>query len=286
MPYDEDRPRRVDAVRRLGDLSHQRRSRRTAVIGRIAAHSRAFFAEHADGVIADARRWLRVGAVPSLRLAAGEPRREVPINRIMGWLLDPGESHGAGAAFLCAVARHIGFDDLVGDLSEGAPVRTYVQRVPGAVFAGRMPDLLIDTPRSVLLLENKVDARETRPAQYADYRAALEEWAGTRSARAVLAAPGGRDVPEGWSLLTHAEIARLLRHAASRDEDPIPLWARAVALQTAEALDPMISIGDVRTMARVLRRADRGPVPVIDIVRLRASLVRIGEPRWPRCEEE
>ena len=81
---------------------------------------------------------LKVGSPPRLRELVGIPDLEVPLNRVLAWLLMPDGNHGAGATVLREVASLVGFGALAEELSETIPkVEVYSQSSP----------LLLDEPR-------------------------------------------------------------------------------------------------------------------------------------------
>lgn len=254
---DELEADRVQAVRRAGET-----------LG-------AFFAERAIEVRSRAERLLGLGVPPSLRNLCGTWDLEVPLNRILGWLFDPAGSHGADAAPLLHLVRSLNLGAMAADLRNGARASVYAESSPDPSRWWRQPDLVVETPRAVLLLENKVLSPESGPEQYRDYLEMVQEMAAGRAWQAVLLTRQGKTVPEGWTrVLLHAELADLLSPLGESCE--LSAWARIlVALITTDLRynDLSARVGDAR---RLLDRSRDGNLQPLDVRRL--SLLLDGIP--------
>jgi len=226
---------------------------------RAAAAAHEAFDEHRETVLEHALQYLQHGEPPSLRRLCGISRLEVPMNRVLAWLMDPKETHGAGSAPVLAFARMLQFRELERDITAGGDVEVLADSSPDPTRWSREPDLLIRTERAALLVENKVFASESGRGQYADYLYILKNWAGDREARAHLLARDRRSREEGWALpITHGELAAGLRGLSQRSD--LPTWTRIVValvvadlrdehgIERAEAIRALAREGEVRDL--------------------------------------
>ncbi len=161
---------------------------------------------------------------------------ELPLNRLLAWLLDPQERHGLGRRPLLALARALQFDALADDLVAGDPVEVRGEaRWPADAGSADEPDLLVLTTRCALLVENKVWSSESGGSQYADYRDALALLASASDreyTRALLVARNRRAVPEGWTgFRTHRELAATFVALASEVDREAPGHWGSIALR-------------------------------------------------------
>lgn len=216
----------------------------------------------------DPQRWLnalkeaveeheKVGLVPSLFDAMGLYGRERHHNRVLAWLLSPEAEHGAGSAVLLTITRGLGCKVLEADLADPkcmVEVRGEM-RWPDGAGSSRQPDLLIISPRALLLIENKVWSGEGYK-QYEEYDAALRRLADKRCAEEVrlfLAAPEERPTPPGWTgMIAHRELA-LWVTVAARSEG-MTVWARTLCLLVAEEIAPSRRATHVRAAKRLMAR--------------------------------
>src|SRR5262249_23539549 len=117
----------------------------------------------------DAQRWIdalkeavacheKNGIVPSLFDVMGLYGSERHHNRVLAWLLSPDAEHAAGRTILRAFARGLGCEVLEADLADpGTRIEVRGEmRWPDGAGSLRQPDLLVLSPRALLLIENKV----------------------------------------------------------------------------------------------------------------------------------
>lgn len=196
----------------------------------------------------------------------GRQNDEIPLNRLLKWILSPGESHGAGDVPLRALANYVGFKELLDDLDAGQTPAVYGEEAwPDNPGCSDRPDLLIVTPQCALLVENKVWSKESRPDQYASYRQSLHAWGETRGQthrRLFLTARNRRALPDGWTrMLTHRELATAFWRAGHdiRLENP-GNWGginmHVVAHALREEPDVRPAIAEARTLMNRLDTAD------------------------------
>jgi len=241
---------------------------------RVAAASRQYFGAKGEELRKEAELWLRLGHPPALRELCGLGDYEVPMNRILEWLFRPLGSHGAGTAPLEALADLLGLEDLRSDaqLPLGS-VEIYGQKTPPGWGDSRMPDLVIRTPRLVLLIENKVHAQESGEGQYRDYLLALRRWA--RPEQRVflcLMAPDERETPEEWNcFVPHAKLGEMVRCLA--DGPRLPVWTRIVlCLLTVDLLGDHGSANALRSVKVAVDAAQKRGIGPEEAVRLERSL--------------
>ena len=236
-------------------------------VGRASKAAEASFAERANEVRSQAEDLLNRGVPPSLRHLCGTRDLEVPMNRTLGWLLDPGETHGAGNAPLLHLARGLDLATMASDLRDQAPVSVCVESSPDPARWWREPDFVVETPNAVLLLENKVLAPESDPGQYADYLSMVEELSDGRRWHAFLLARDNRECPPGWTgSLRHAELADIL--APLCEARSLSAWTRIVGALVATDLrdaDLTTRIGPIREL---LDRVPDGPLQPMEVRRL------------------
>lgn len=142
----------------------------------------------------DPQRWIdalkdavqsaeRTGLVPSLFDVMGLYGSERHHNRALAWLVSADADHGAGRAVLLAIARGLGCKELEADLADfKSPITVRSEmRWPEGAGSSREPDLLVLSPRALLLIENKVSSGEGS-RQYEEYHeASLRRSGRTRS---------------------------------------------------------------------------------------------------------
>ena len=289
----------ADAARRVADL---------AAVAR--GHGAAHVADSTSRVVAvanAARPWLltntaavrddlaqrvdrleRVGVAPSLFTLMGLSRYEKPYNRVLAWIVDPAAQHGAGRFVLRALAEHLKAPALYADLSDpDSPVEVRGEATwPEAVGHTGQPDLLVISRSFVLLIENKVTARESGD-QYGPYLEALVGLAEERDLGwgAWLAAPERREIPKpdedgnSWTgCITHSEIASVLRTAAAGPL--ISAWGRVACLLVAAQFDVPDGHhhGSVAAAKLLLAREDRS---IAHVTRMRSLLANLPIPHLP-----
>lgn len=144
--------------------------------------------------------------------ALGLARREVANCRLLAWMLDPNAWHGVGTACLEALAERFGLDPVgLG----GAVVRTEVHQVDQEFGASRA-DIVIETARSQVIIEAKVDHFESE-------RQTLKLEAHWPDATSFVLLTLGRADPSGqpacdWKSVSWSEFAAVGRQAL--DEAP------------------------------------------------------------------
>jgi len=183
--------------------------------------------------------------------AAGRPfafrqvlgkKKEPYLNRLLAWIIDPNQDHGAGTFVLQELVRNKDCPVLIDDLDRRARVEVRCEKTwPEGARSDRMPDLLVLTPRAALLIENKLRAPETGFAkgddekQFVSYRHALSRLAerkGLSEYRSFLLFPSGREFcKDGWINIEHAEVASLLRKVAKKPR--LPAWGRVACMLAA-----------------------------------------------------
>lgn len=102
---------------------------------------------------------------------------ENALSRVVEDLFDPDGTHGQGIIFLNALLAEI-------DLPRAAPGDAVRTRREAGTAGGRRIDLVVETPRVLLGLENKPWAGQ-QPRQLHDYLAALKGWARGRDVALV-----------------------------------------------------------------------------------------------------
>lgn len=209
------------------------------------------FARRASEIRDEAACRLSLGAPPSLRQLVGISNLEVPMNRVLGWMLDP-ESRGVAARLgLVVLARLLSFSVLASDVEQGTGVVVLCEASPDLGITNRQPDLLIGTENAAVLIENKVWSPESGPDQYSHYLEVLTQWAGEREHRAYLLAPTERAIPEGWDgSLTHRQLGDALRPLVG--ESRISFWDRVVYGLIVSDLDPDTRPNRAREMERLV----------------------------------
>lgn len=240
---------------------------RVAAVRRAAQTARPFLTERAEEIHVRAQTLLRRGVPPSLRHVCGTTDLEVPLNRVLGWLLDPAQPHGADIAPLLRVVGELGLTAMVSDLRNGEAASVFTECSPDPVRWWREPDLVVDTPNAVLLLENKVLAPESGPDQYDAYLDILRELADERPWCAVLLARGRRDPPPRRTrTIRHAELADLL--APLCEDGSLPAWTRILMAMVVTDLrhdDLSVRLAEVR---RLLDRAPDRQLSPLEVRRL------------------
>lgn len=281
--YTVERVSSVVGARRSAAVGHS-----AAVVRSVAAVARATLSERERSLRASLENrvasYAEVGAVPSLFKVMGTSDRELPYNRTLAWVLDPGYAHGAGLPALRALARSLDFPELQADLDDHSSfVEVRGERVwPPDAESSKEPDLLVLTTNAILLIENKLTAPESGD-QYLPYLAALKRLAEAREAawQAWLVAPTKRDVPKGWTgSMDHRSLAECLATAASDSSNTA--WGRVACLLVAEEIlrdrdrgeslrrahdllgkPPDAQGGRVREIATLLRRL---PFPISPVL--------------------
>lgn len=258
-------------------LAHRRSLEdRIQAVQRARQSIEAFFADRAKEVRSKAERLLHRGVPPSLRHLCGTWDLEVPLNRILGWLFDPAAPHGAGAAPLLRLARALDLPAMASDLRNGAPARVLVESSPDPARWWRQPDLVVETPNAVLLLENKVLAPESGPEQYEDYLAMAMGMAEGRPWCAVLLARELREAPPGWTrAMRHAELADLLVPLCTAAD--LSAWGRVLVTLVVTDLRHDDLTARIEPIRRLLERAPGGDLRPLDVRRLSRLLEDIPE---------
>ena len=236
-------------------LDRDARVRCEAVLA-AAAECEAVFARGASRIRAEARERLMLGYPPSLRRVVGLSSLEVPMNKTLGWILDPHERGDASRRGLAEIAKLLDYPVLLDDIQRGSPIVVITETSPDESITSRAPDLTISSPHATLLIENKVNAPQSGFDQYAHYLKTLIAWSGEREHRAYLLAPELRERPSGWSgSLTHAQVAEALRPLAT---DPtLSFWDRVVYALVVNDLDSDRTADRARQIERLLEEGNR-----------------------------
>jgi len=195
---------------------------------------------------------LRVGSPPSLREVVGISSLEVPMNRVLGWLISEKSRGVASRKGLLALAELLDFPELAADVASAQPIEVHTEASPDPELSSRQPDFLIESPNAVALIENKVWSPESGPGQYSDYLELLLARAGSRPGRAyLLARDGARPTPTGWErVISHKQLADALRPLTV--DTSVSLWDRVVYGLVATDLDAESSRDDPRQIERLL----------------------------------
>ena len=206
----------------------------TSTAKRIEQHLGAWRAQLRDQLHEQLRSWNQTGIPPDFIKVAGQSHLEKPLNKLLAWWSDPDAEHGLGIEFVKRLAMHVRYHGMAEDLERGEKPEINAERALVGDESGRMPDLLIRTSSSALLLENKRNAPESGN-QYGPYLTVLQNWAGYRKERsALLCAPELRDVPQGWDgILQHAELGQILDELSNLEAAPI--WGRIAACLCARS---------------------------------------------------
>jgi len=216
-----------------------------------AADCEAIFARRVSEIRDEARARLQIGDPPPLRHLFGRPDREVPMNKVLGWMLDPALRGAPARRGLLKLAVALDYPALRDDIERGMPLTVWPETSPDLEITSRKPDLTIESPNATLLIENKVGAPESGPDQYAHYLETLRRLAGAREHRAYLLVPDERNVPPGWSgQLTHRELASALRPLTQ--DDALPFWDRVVYGLIVSDLDPDETLDRIQQIERLL----------------------------------
>lgn len=230
------------------------------------------FARRASEIRAEAESRLALGTPPSLRQIVGLSNLEVPMNRALGWMLDP-EPRGVAARLgLVMLARLLDFPLMASDVERGADVVMLCETSPDLGITNRQPDLLIGTDNAAVLIENKVWSPESGPDQYSHYLEVLEQWAGVREHRAYLLAPNERATPKGWTgSLTHKQLGDALRPLVQ--ESRISFWDRVVYGLIVSDLDPDTRPNRMREVERLVG-ADSSKASDLEVATKLSQLLR------------
>ncbi|MBU3679805.1 MAG: hypothetical protein FGM32_09405 [Candidatus Kapabacteria bacterium] len=100
-------------------------------------------------------------------------RQEIRHSNFLAWLLDPNANHGLGALFITRILRHL-------SIASGSGVNKSIQleKQATAVLEVRREwkniDILIESERAVICLENKVDSTDST-GQLSRYRRIVED---------------------------------------------------------------------------------------------------------------
>ena len=192
---------------------------------------------------------------PDLLAPLQRDRDETTHTRLIAWAL--GLENAVGAACRGALARQLGLDT---DSMEVASEVTVAPRC--------RVDLVLETPRCLVYVEAKVDARE-RPAQLADYRAALDARAGRRRGVLVfLTVDGPAETSADRVPLTFAELLSLWLPATllpGADAQYLASYLVSVAGSLCGALEPgpfaTWSLQAQRRMLALLNAIEESDVP-------------------------
>ncbi|MDZ4178327.1 MAG: PD-(D/E)XK nuclease family protein [Coriobacteriia bacterium] len=230
-----------DDVLAVGDLAEIALARRSANhrddLQEVATTCERVFTRRASEIRAEAESRLSLGVPPSLRQLVGISNLEVPMNQVLGWMLNP-EHRGAAARLgLQALGRLLDYPAFVDDIERASHVTVLCEATPDYGITSRLPDLLIGTENAAVLIENKVWSPESGPDQYSHYLQVVTEWAGQRESRAYLLAPSTRVTPHGWDgSLTHRQLSDALRPLVA--EPALSFWDRVVYGLIVSDLDP------------------------------------------------
>lgn len=227
-----------------------------------AAECEAVFARRASEIRNEAVLRMAIGAPPSLRKLVGVSNLEVPMNRTLGWMLDPQARGPAARRGLAALAGLLDLHALADDVEQGLQVEVLCEASPDPDITRRKPDLMIRTPHAAVLIENKVWASESGPDQYAHYLEVLLRWGGERECRAYLLAPAVRQVPLGWAgALSHRQLADSLRPLVV--EPGISFWDRVAYGLIVSDLDPDTRADRMREIEKLVEDGGRMPDHVV-----------------------
>lgn len=166
----------------------------------------------AQAPILDARRaGGELFGAPKLNAFSLFRPNENTLSRVLADLLSPRGSHGQGLLFLRAFLREL-------DLPEVGAHEVVSVRCEVLTSAGRRVDLVIDTPRLLLGIENKPWASQ-QDNQLIDYHHQLEVWAGQRESKLVFLSNQkprtGEDHVLTLPYIADADTTRSLRRALS-----------------------------------------------------------------------
>jgi hypothetical protein len=207
------------------------------------------------------------GWTPSFVRVVGDSDTEANFNKLLGWWARD-DDHGAGFAFLRALATRCGLEEMAVDLDHGEQPEVRVEE-GSRESPFDQPDLLVMTSNAALMIEDKVNACEGK-RQYARYLESFRAEAGARRAVSVLLSRSEREKPRDWTgSLLHADIAALLRNVGNDLRQPF--WTRVAAIISATAFED-------RPSPLTLRRE-------ADALLARTRDVRIGPRQGHQIEE-
>lgn len=175
---------------------------RAAVVERVAVIAAEYWRERAPQLGTRARELLTLHETEGQLIpwASGLEldKRETRLTRALAWLLDGRGSHGVGPRFLRAFLSECGVSS---DLESPWRVKRE-HRFPSVDGDGEdEPDIVLLGPDSVVVIEHKLDAPESRPDQYDAYRKLTDSH---------------------WPTKRHRRLV-FLRSGAPRRGDPTPL---------------------------------------------------------------
>jgi hypothetical protein len=179
--------------------------------------------------------YLACGSPISILRLVGESHLEKPFNRILKWCATERAEHGFGREFLKKLCAHLHFDEMTKDLEACEKIEIRGEEILDS--SGNMPDLVVWTPKAVLMLENKLRSGASGN-QYDRYIKWFRDFANSRKKKglAVLSAPDDREWPCEWDkFMRHRELAQVFRDVAKAPE--VPVWGRIVAIQCAVTLE-------------------------------------------------
>ncbi len=238
----EDRPMAshydiLAAAKQIEIALDQRAAQQREDLLEAAVACEGVFALRASEIRNEAASRLLLGIPPSLRQLVGISHLEVPMNQVLGWMLNP-EYRGAAAFMgLGALAKLLDYPALEADIERRSNVAVWCESTPDYEITSRQPDLLIGTKNTVVLIENKVYSPESGFDQYSHYLEVARAWAGERESRAYLLAPNKRATPCGWDgSLTHAQLGEALRRLVV--EPGLSFWDRVIYGLIVSDLDP------------------------------------------------
>lgn len=254
--------------------------RQADVVLRAGAAARSVFSERAQEVRARAELLLASGVPPPLRHLCGIWDFEVPLNRMLGWLLDPAKPHGGGAAPLLQLVSALDHRAMVSDLRNGKPAKVFVEGSPDPDRWWRQPDLVVQTPGAVLLIENKVLAPESGTDQYKDYLAMATELAEGHPWCTVLLAREHRDTPDGWTRsMRHNELSEILMPLCQSSS--LPVWTRILVALIVTDLRYDDLTSRIDPIRQILGRASSRDLEPFDVRRLSRLMEDLpNEPPW------
>jgi hypothetical protein len=153
--------------------------------------------------------------------ALGVARAEIKHSNFLAWLLDPNESHGRGDLFLKAVLM----DVMRHEREQGKPTPVSPVVLDGSDLRlttvrreWNKIDVLIECqdPRFILVLENKVDAREGS-GQLERYEEVVEAERANIPCIFVFLTPEGEAASRpGWMIYSYEALYRVLRRLQDR----------------------------------------------------------------------
>lgn len=154
---------------------------------------------------------------PDLLGIVARSRKETFHTLILGWLLDPVAPHGLGTAFLESLLDACAPDSMPNDRSELLRATVSCEVLKRHSRA----DIVVETPRAVIVIEAKVDAEEGLRQCDRLY----EDYSGESDAEFVFLTPDGRppqtatgDAAESFKCLSFRIVRDLLSRCLEEDK--------------------------------------------------------------------